>query len=129
MAMPSLNEALKAWISASVLLLALPLHAESYFRDGYELMQACNEAEALPSDKVYQRGECLGYVIGVMDALDTAGTLTGYTLKCEPSVVRAGQVKLVVQRYLEAHPQYLHRSASDIVASAVREAFPCRKTH
>jgi hypothetical protein len=100
---------------------ASPAHTdESYYKDGYLLRQECDDAVGV------QRMFCLGYIAGVRDALGTGGRLTGSTLACVPGI-RLGQAELIVKRYLETHPQYLHANAADIVTAALSEAFPCSR--
>jgi hypothetical protein len=117
-----------------MLILTLPARAEGYY-DGYRLMQLCQgqeKGERAPTWEDDLRASmdaahCSGYITGVVDGLHTAETLSRSAIICEPNV-RAGQIKMVVRRFLDAHPQYLHRSAADLIAAAVREAFPCVKT-
>ena len=79
--------------------------------DGNKLFQACQN-----NDRLY--GVCLGYVIGVEDALDGQ-------LFCVPTGVQAGQVIDVVKSYLLDHPEKRHLQAADLVTAALREKFPC----
>jgi hypothetical protein len=48
-------------------------------------------------------------------------------LPCLPiEGVTAGQAIRIVTKYLNAHPERLHRDAHILVVEALREAFPCR---
>jgi hypothetical protein len=107
--------------------------ARSYYDDGYTLHQLCQANEKLerakPSDEwvmsaMQDRGMCLGYIMGVMDGMAAAEKLSGDTFLCAPNL-RAGQIMLMARRYLDEHPQSLHMPAADLIANAVREAFPC----
>jgi hypothetical protein len=59
-------------------------------------------------------GNYLGYVMGVVDSMDS----------CLPEV-KAGQLTLIVGKYLEAHPEKHHQSGNQVVMQAISQAFPC----
>jgi hypothetical protein len=90
-----------------------------FFENGNELLDSCN------NDPPW----CLGYVVGIADAMSGAqsvgGTVNGWRA-CLPYGVTEGQVMDVVVQALRAHPQRRHNGASGLVASALSEAFPCR---
>jgi Rap1a immunity proteins len=62
-------------------------------------------------------------VIDAMTAMELAGVMK--KLSCEPPGVTAGQVKDVVVRYLEKHPESRHAVGASLVLAALYEAFPC----
>lgn len=62
-----------------------------------------------------------GYVEGVVDA--DLGRPWGY---CVPVGVRADQLRDVVCRYLEAHPEARQQMAPNLIRSAFAEAWPCK---
>ena len=77
----------------------------------------------------YQAGMCLGYIRAVSDAVQSsANSKTGVpALFCIPggeAGVTSGQVVKVVIKYLEEHPQDLHKDAAGLVMSGLAEAFP-----
>jgi hypothetical protein len=86
------------------------------FVDGSWLQAQC-EADA--------HGACLAYLMGVVDALNQAESITDRTLICLPTEVTAGQLRLVVLKALQERPEQLHYSAVDIVTRAVSFGFPC----
>lgn len=97
--------------------------ARATFTDGNDLLTSC-------SADLYV--ECLGYVAGIADAMETAqscnnGSLAGWQA-CVPIGVRKSQAKDVVIRFLREHPQDRHYPASGLVAQALQEAFPCRRS-
>lgn len=64
-----------------------------------------------------------GYVIGVYDSLD-------YFLGskfCAPEHVRKGEIVDVVLKYLNDHPEQLHKSRIDVTVDALKASFPCPK--
>jgi len=62
------------------------------------------------------------YVMGVADTLPREG------LFCAESTVIRRQVFEVVGKYLDAHPEQHHEPAWLLVASALKDAFPCKPT-
>jgi hypothetical protein len=71
---------------------------------------------------------CIGYIIGVSDAMqaaqDTGGSLFGWQA-CLPPGTTAEQVTKAAVRFLIAHPEAQPSSASGIIAKALSDAFPC----
>ncbi len=78
---------------------------------GNELSTHC-----VDGDK-YKRGLCLGFINGVAAMQKKA---------CIPDEVKFGQLKRVVERYMDTNPDTLHKLASEIVAKALVEAWPCK---
>ena len=74
---------------------------------------------------------CLSYLAGY---IEFAGTMIGSgfsrrelqdtILGCMPDNIRIEQLRLVVIKYLREHPERLHLSFSQLVAEALRQAFP-----
>ena len=63
-------------------------------------------------------GSYIGYVIGVHDTI--RGNL------CPSGNITVRQVTAVVSKYLNEHPAEWSKPANQLVARALREAFPCR---
>jgi hypothetical protein len=61
-----------------------------------------------------------GYVIGVADAFN------GIYI-CLPASVTLGQVSAIVLKYLNQHPEDLHKWASVLSYNALIASFPCKK--
>jgi hypothetical protein len=84
---------------------------------------AAYSAEALTGnsllDECQGSGEsfCVGFALGVANALSTV---------CVPDGVTAGQLTKMAERYLEAHPQNLHQSATSLLSVAFSTAWPCK---
>lgn len=71
------------------------------------------------SSNSYEQGFFLGYVVAVIES---------NVLKvCVPNEVTLGQSALVVKKYMEDHPEDLHRWADEVVLKAVNKAWPCKK--
>lgn len=74
-------------------------------------------------------GLCLGYILGVVDAMQAAqasgGTLVFGWNTCPPSDVKAEQLRAIVVHFLDDHPETRASSATGLVAKALSDAFPC----
>ncbi len=108
---------------AAAIALALPpaVLAET----GNELKTSCADLEV--SDGSFNNGVCLGYVVGVVEMHKTVTeALHAKGMFCMPSGVTQGQSALVVKKYLGAHPELLHFTASSLALAALQEAFPCQ---
>jgi hypothetical protein len=88
------------------------------FQSGIQLNSACQT----------DTGFCMGYVAGVADAMSlvqvTGGNLAG-VVACIPFPVVIGQAKDVAAKYLHEHPELQGYTAVNLVAFALRDAFPC----
>lgn len=78
---------------------------------GNDLYDSCSEKSV----------HSTGYVEGVVDA-DIFQAL-GY---CIPVGARADQIRDVVCRYLEAHPESRQEQAPKLIRKAFTEAWPCK---
>lgn len=90
--------------------------ASAGFFGGNALFDACSD-----DGSDYHAGQCLGYVTGVFDSFDGRYV-------CAPKSVTAGQATDIVVKYLTDHPEKRHELASFLVASALMDAFPCKKS-
>lgn len=73
------------------------------------------------------RGSCAAFVIGVAQALGTAG-VRGYTIPyCLPRTVNFEQMADVFKGFLERHPQHRHNGATVLFIEAMKQAFPCTR--
>lgn len=112
-------------IRALALVSGLVLASHCLAMTGNELASRCSEG-ASPQDDAY----CLGYFDGFVD-----GDLVGrYSAPrpipasfCPPSTITLGQVRNVVLRYLKENPAQTHKMALELVADALKQAFPCRR--
>lgn len=89
---------------------------------GSELLEYCSGPES-----GFRDGVCGGYVTGVHDLhSDVVEAKVAKPLFCMPLGVKNGQLRLVVKKWLQEHPEKLHLPASGLVVGAFREAFPCK---
>ena len=98
------------------LLLACPsVHAAGSFYNGNALLRL------LQSDNYQERGVAMGYVAGAIDMGDGV-------IFCSPSnTVTIGQVRDMVQGYLEATPSIRHMTADAIIIDLFKRLWPCPK--
>jgi len=93
-----------------------------YFTDGNELVSNLYEHEKAERRETFNGvgdGLFMGFVIGVTDTL-------GDTL-CISGKVTGRQVYAIAAKYLKEHPEQWSQPAYQLVTSALRSAFPCRK--
>jgi hypothetical protein len=90
------------------------------FVSGNQLLELCNGSMA----------QCQAYVAGAVDAMSTAGAITGTFAEfriCMPHDVVLGQLVDVILNDLRAHPEILQLNAASEAAYALQQAFPCPK--
>ena len=68
----------------------------------------------------------MGYVEGVADTLAADEYLTGWNA-CLVGGLTDVQLRDVVVKFLEGHPEERHFAAAALVAQALAKAFPCPK--
>lgn len=96
------------------------------FYTGEILNQRCS---AVPADLDYaaRRAACRGYVLGVSDALQAAqGAAKDAPAKICLADAEADRVLDHVTSYLSDHPENRRYAAADVVAAALKAAYPCR---
>ena len=94
---------------------------EAISRDGNWLLAQCKDG---PTE---DWKTCVGYLQGIDDMHDIATTGSGDTFPrfySIPDTATWGQLKLVVVKYFEDHPERLHLPAASSVLLAFRSAFP-----
>lgn len=82
--------------------------------DGNKLFEFCEKTDDVSF------GFCFGYVSGVVDATFDEG----HYCWSAPGV-KSQQLKDVVTLWLRDHPEKRHLPADELVATALKEKFPC----
>lgn len=104
--------------------------ASAGFKTGNDLLAECQ------SDSSVETGSCLGYVAGVADTLDdptvySTKLKTGVTAyrprACFRENVTVGQMRDIVVKWMQDHPQIRDMSANGQVEGALSEEFSCYK--
>ena len=85
-----------------------------------DLLRGCQE---LTSGRTlyYHGGLCLGFLNGIHEMRYYYGDPP----YCSPLGADYVQIARIVAKYLEEHPELLHRLAPHLAISALSEAFPC----
>src|SRR5262245_3291613 len=71
--------------------------------------------------QILDTGMCGGYLRGFADS----HSLLGDRSFCVPTQATTEQLGKVFLKYMDQHPEDLHRDAGAMVAAALRNAFPC----
>jgi hypothetical protein len=77
------------------------------------------------SDSITEKAFCGGYIIGIADAL-TSNSINGFTA-CLPNGTKAREVVNESVKWLALHADVRKFDAEGLIASALSEAFPCKK--
>ena len=102
-------------VAVVLMLVASSVHAAGSFYTGNKLLQL------LQSDNYQEKGVAMGFVAGAIDMGDGV-------LFCSPSnTVTIGQVRDMVQGYLESTPSIRHLSADAIIMDLFKRLWPCPK--
>lgn len=101
-----------SFIIAAILAASLsgPVHAYT----GFELKDACNNESTF----------CADYVGIISDSM-IRNADSGYCLPFSPTTAYM-QLRDAVTRYLNDHPEELHRNAAALTTEALHFAFPCK---
>lgn len=92
-----------------------------FFIDGNTLHAWCETADGNAG-----RAQCLGYIESAVDTHETLVDWKRIPPKfCMPGNVALDQIRLVVVKNMNEHPEELHKSASSLVLRALNKAFPC----
>jgi hypothetical protein len=101
------------------LLAVTPARAQAIFETGNDLFAKCSAPNS------YMRIYCMAYVEGVADALSD-DTIAGRRVCIPPDhTVTPAQLQDIAVRYLNGHFETRRRVASNLVAQALHDAFPC----
>ncbi len=97
---------------------------------GNDLLRMCANASKignLSGKDVDEATYCLGYVLGLSQGLEIGQRIAGdtQTVACAPRAATAGQLALVIEKWLRENPTRLHESAVILASSALRDSFPC----
>jgi ABC-type proline/glycine betaine transport system substrate-binding protein len=100
---------------------ASPADAAGEFKSGNEIKVGLEGWVDKNSTEYVRDGVAFGYVLGVHD------TLAGSVI-CSGDNVTQGQVIDVVLKFMRQNPEILDRSADQVVAAALKSAWPCADT-
>jgi hypothetical protein len=110
---------------AALLSLSVPTSAHAKFASTVDLHRACSARQGA-SDFLVQYTACLHYIAGAADNMDEARIRQGKRT-CIPDGMHDFEVKNIVVRYLEQHPEKWHLPVPAVLRMAFVEEFPgCR---
>ena len=95
------------FITAAILAASLTTTAHG---SGNDLQKSC---------KIEPYGYCLGFVAGVY-----AATSEPF---CNPPSVKDRELRSIVVKYMNDHPEKLHMDQAELVVEAYKAAFPCKE--
>ena len=80
-----------------------------------------------PAEPVAQIG-CIAFIGGFIEGLGIGQEMqrTGKPI-CAPEGLNAGQARLMIEKRMREHPEFLHFKANEIAGAALLAAFPCPK--
>ena len=102
---------------------------------GSTLLTSCEQAEdiartppgTLSGADIGQAESCVAFVVGVKSGVRIGEIIRAgeQSLICASPQVTVGQFMRVVLAWLRANPQRVHEASDILVATALRDAFPC----
>jgi len=96
-----------------------PLESVRFFFNGRSLAKICRGQET-------ERIACQIYLAGIHDANEVSNWQHNEDAAwCGVVGVSASQMRQIFLRYVDAHPEHLHRPAAWVVAKMLTEVFPC----
>jgi Ssp1 endopeptidase immunity protein Rap1a len=116
----------------ALLSFALCGNAAAHATSGEEMLKKCKK---IPDTASFDAGFCAGFVDAVLDTLNMWEASDVFEKRshdkdvrfCLPEEVTNGQILLVFVKYLEDHPEELHKPANLLLIEALRKAFPCER--
>jgi hypothetical protein len=108
-------------LAGVVMAASIGAHAEAAFsaEDGNSLYAKCID----PGIYFYQ-GLCVGYIVGISDAMRGGVSIDGRSA-CIPISVTEGQLLDVTKQFLTSHAERRQLGAARLIAQALADAFPC----
>lgn len=102
-----------------LLLMTTPAQAFVAYGTGRDLQDKCTDGRQVA--KAY----CDGYISAIASAMNYVGI--GPYKTCIPQEVSVNEMKKIVVRYMNEHPQDLFYTAIDLIAEPLVAAFPCEE--
>ena len=68
---------------------------------------------------------CIGYLDAVADLVLASGHRVAGVAVCPKGFVKDGDLRSMVSKYLEEHPEQLNLAGPDVVIKTLEKAFPC----
>ena len=117
---------MKTLTTSILLVLASAALRNGWAADKYESIESGNTLLTKCVGPAETELVCAGYTSAIYDMINLLET-TNVTAKlhCFPSGVTRLQIRDVIVRYLQNHPEQRHRGAAGLIRDALQEAWPC----
>jgi Rap1a immunity proteins len=121
---------MRTLLAATLLLIFCgTVHAQA--TTGETILKKCKGIASKPS--AWDDGFCAGFIDATIDTLTMWEASDIFAKRthdkdvkfCFPTNVDNGQIILVFVKYLEDHPEELHKPANLLFVESMRKAFPC----
>lgn len=81
-------------------------------------------AQCIDTSMYFYQGLCVGYIVGISDAMKSGASILGWSA-CIPMSVTERQELDATKRFLTSHPESRQLGAVRLIAHALADAFPC----
>ena len=116
---------IKKLVTITALAMLLASSNSHAFITGNNLVEYCDDYEQYEQDGgSFRGGYCYGFVGGITQTLHVSDKSDKNKI-CASENVTQKQVVSIVRKYMEEHPEMLHKRADMLVIIALRIAFPC----
>jgi len=108
-------------MAVALIFASIGAHAEaaSSAEDGISLYAQCIDQEFY-----FNQGMCVGYIVGISDAMKSGASILGWSA-CIPMSVTERQEVAVTKQFLTSYPESRQLGAVRLIAHALADAFPC----
>ena len=105
-------------IATALLMSGAAAHAD--YVSGNSLFQNCTSRDAT------KQIDCLNQIFGAASGIRIVSDVWELSVLCVPDGVEASQMRDIVVRWLQRHPEKRHYTIGAVTLSALREAWPCK---
>jgi hypothetical protein len=113
-------------VALLILAVCMPVLAEAGGMTGNDLLRRCEWQGEDVAIKIMNDTFCLAFIAGYTDALRTI--FRNSETVCMPNQAEWEQRKKVVVKYMNEHPESLHKYYEVLLVEAISKAFPCDGT-
>lgn len=117
-----------------IFLMLFLISTPSQALDGNGFLMICKSSDST------EFNTCQGYIGGILDnsyaareafikimpLAEQKKTIPRESRNCMPESIEINQARLIIIKWLEAHPENLHKRVIDDAHKALRDAFPCQ---
>lgn len=107
------------------LFMAVRTEAEELNFDGNTLLHNCPDETQRNPSSIIGPAWCYGYLKGIAEMQMVIQETPRLIAYCVPEGVTMSQIKSIVLKYVQDHPEDLHYPSIGLVIVALNKAFPC----